>query len=137
MERDRLRAFLKDPLLKELGNCSAWAGNDGTGRQSLVWYMPTGIWSGVTCSLCLWVTGSIRHLDHRFLKSGDFLTSVSAGYCTLLKMWGCWMHRQRVAQKNWKWPRCKDHSRSLLSYCTLPYFSWFSFQCHHTGGCVW
>lgn len=35
VEKDRLRAFLKDPLLKELGNCSAWAGNDGTANRTL------------------------------------------------------------------------------------------------------
>ena len=30
-----------------------------------------------------------RHLGHHFMKQGDLGASLSAGFCTLFKVWGC------------------------------------------------
>jgi hypothetical protein len=38
----------------------------------------------------------LGHLAHHFMEPADLKTSVSARYCTLFKVWDCWMNELKV-----------------------------------------
>ena len=90
----------------------------GTGRQSQVRYMQVGNWSSLACSLQVWDFGHMKLSTWIIIlwNQVTLRTSLLAAYCTLFKMWRCWMCALKGCTQDWKKLMCTGHYSAYLMY---------------------